>query len=76
MVSRLCLRASDGSTCGEAGRPLTSEGSTCGEAGSSNNPAARRNEELLEMIDEADRDDDGEVNEEEFLRIMKRTNLF
>merc|ERR1712187_630814 len=28
-------------------------------------------EELQEMIDEADRDGDGEVNEEEFLRIMK-----
>lgn len=25
-----------------------------------------------EMIDEADRDGDGEVNEEEFLRIMKK----
>ena len=33
-------------------------------------------EELHEMIDEADRDGDGEVNEEEFLRIMKKTNLF
>merc|ERR1711862_69539 len=32
-------------------------------------------EELQEMIDEADRDGDGEVNEEEFLRIMKKTNL-
>merc|ERR1712224_773085 len=32
--------------------------------------------ELGEMIDEADRDGDGEVNEEEFLRIMKKTNLF
>merc|ERR1712147_526123 len=29
-------------------------------------------EELQEMIDEADRDGDGEVNEEEFFRIMKR----
>merc|ERR1711904_573380 len=29
-------------------------------------------EELQEMIDEADRDGDGEVNEEEFLRIMRR----
>jgi len=28
------------------------------------------------MVDEADRDGDGEVNEEEFLRIMKKTNLF
>ena len=33
-------------------------------------------EELQEMIDEADRDGDGEVNEEELLRIMKKTNLF
>merc|ERR1712091_623217 len=33
-------------------------------------------EELQEMIDEADRDGDVEVNEEEFLRIMKKTNLF
>merc|ERR1711871_307077 len=33
-------------------------------------------EDLQEMIDEADRDGDGEVNEEEFLRIMKKTNLF
>ena len=33
-------------------------------------------DELQEMIDEADRDGDGEVNEEEFLRIMKKTNLF
>merc|ERR1712071_693743 len=33
-------------------------------------------EELQEMIDEADRDGDGEVDEEEFLRIMKKTNLF
>lgn len=33
-------------------------------------------EELQEMIDEADRDGDGEVSEEEFIRIMKKTNLF
>lgn len=33
-------------------------------------------EELQEMIDEADRDGDGEVSEEEFFRIMKKTNLF
>ncbi|XP_005697118.2 PREDICTED: centrin-1 [Capra hircus] len=33
-------------------------------------------EELQEMIDEADRDGDGEVNEDEFLRIMKKTNLY
>ncbi|CAI9164605.1 unnamed protein product [Rangifer tarandus platyrhynchus] len=33
-------------------------------------------EELQEMIDEADRDGDGEVNEDEFLRIMKKTSLY
>eukprot|EP00811_Abedinium_folium_P015322 NODE_24286_length_631_cov_2.250000.p3 GENE.NODE_24286_length_631_cov_2.250000~~NODE_24286_length_631_cov_2.250000.p3 ORF type:complete len:84 (+),score=33.31 NODE_24286_length_631_cov_2.250000:279-530(+) len=33
-------------------------------------------EELQEMIDEADTDGDVEVNEEEFLHIMKKTNLF
>ena len=33
-------------------------------------------EELQEMIDEADRDGDGEVNEEEFFRIMKKSGLF
>nr|WAW84820.1 centrin 1/2 [Halisarca dujardinii] len=33
-------------------------------------------EELQEMIDEADKDGDGEVNESEFLRIMKKTNLY
>ena len=33
-------------------------------------------EELQEMINKADIDGDGEVNEEEFLRIMKKTNLF
>lgn len=31
---------------------------------------------LQEMIDEADRDNDGEINEEEFLRIMKKTSLY
>ena len=31
---------------------------------------------VQEMIDEADRDGDGEVNEEEFFRIMKKTTLF
>lgn len=33
-------------------------------------------EELQEMIDEADRDGDGEVSETEFLRIMKKTSLY
>merc|ERR1712023_62391 len=33
-------------------------------------------EELQEMIDEADRDGDGEINEEEFMRIMKKTSLY
>uniref|UniRef100_A0A8C4UAD6 Centrin 1 n=1 Tax=Falco tinnunculus TaxID=100819 RepID=A0A8C4UAD6_FALTI len=33
-------------------------------------------EELQKMIDEADRDGDGEVNEQEFLRIMKKTSLY
>lgn len=33
-------------------------------------------EEIQEMIDEADRDGDGEIAEEEFMRIMKKTNLF
>lgn len=33
-------------------------------------------DELQEMIDEADRDGDGEVNQEEFLRIMKKTSLY
>jgi hypothetical protein len=31
---------------------------------------------LQEMIDEADRDGDGEINLDEFLRIMKKTNLY
>ncbi|KAJ0002786.1 hypothetical protein NQD34_007935 [Periophthalmus magnuspinnatus] len=35
-----------------------------------------RDEELQDMIDEADRDGDGEVSEEEFLRMMKKTNLY
>ena len=29
-----------------------------------------------EMIDEADRDGDGEVSQDEFLRIMKKTSLY
>ena len=31
-------------------------------------------EELQEMLDEAAREDDGDVNEDEFLCIMKKTN--
>ena len=33
-------------------------------------------EELQEMIDEADRNGDGEITEDDFIRIMKKTNLF
>ena len=33
-------------------------------------------DEIQEMVDEADRDGDGEISEEEFMRIMKKTNLF
>jgi centrin-1 len=33
-------------------------------------------EELKEMIQEADRDNDGEVGEDDFIKIMKKTNLF
>jgi centrin-1 len=33
-------------------------------------------EEIQEMIDEADRDGDGQVSEEEFMRIMRKTSLF
>lgn len=33
-------------------------------------------DEIAEMIEEADKDQDGEVGEEDFLRIMKKTNLF
>lgn len=32
--------------------------------------------ELQEMIDEGDRDGDGEINEEEFLKLMKKTSLY
>lgn len=32
-------------------------------------------EELQEMIREADKDDDGEVSEEEFMRIIRRSTL-
>ncbi|KAI8896318.1 Caltractin [Globomyces pollinis-pini] len=32
-------------------------------------------EELQEMIDEADRNGDGVIDQEEFLRIMKKTNV-
>uniref|UniRef100_A0A8C4MQQ5 EF-hand domain-containing protein n=1 Tax=Equus asinus TaxID=9793 RepID=A0A8C4MQQ5_EQUAS len=33
-------------------------------------------DELQEMLDEADRDGDGGINEEEFLKIMKKTTLY
>jgi Ca2+-binding EF-hand superfamily protein len=33
-------------------------------------------EELQEMILEADRDNDGEIGEDDFIKIMKKTNLF
>ena len=33
-------------------------------------------EELKEMIEEADRSGDGEVNQDDFLRIMKKTSLY
>ena len=33
-------------------------------------------EELKEMIEEADRDGDGEIGEDDFVRIMKKSNLF
>ena len=33
-------------------------------------------EEIQEMIDEADRDGDGEINMDEFMRIMKKMNFF
>eukprot|EP00978_Attheya_sp_CCMP212_P036266 scaffold163053_cov41-Attheya_sp.AAC.1 len=34
------------------------------------------NEELQDMMDEADQDGDGKINPDEFLRIMKKTNLY
>ena len=33
-------------------------------------------EELQDMIEEADRDRDGEIYEDDFLKIMKKINLF
>lgn len=33
-------------------------------------------EELQEMIDEADRDGDGEINEVDFLRVLKKSSLY
>ena len=33
-------------------------------------------EEIQEMIEEADRDGDNEINEDDFVRIMRKTNLF
>ncbi len=33
-------------------------------------------EELQEMIDEADRDGDGEISQEDFIHLMQKTNLF
>jgi len=33
-------------------------------------------EELKEMLEEADRSGDGEVNQDDFLRIMKKTSLY
>lgn len=33
-------------------------------------------EELQAMIDEFDRDQDGEINEEEFFYIMKQTSIY
>ena len=32
--------------------------------------------ELQEMIEEADKDGDGEIGEDDFLKIMKKTNIF
>lgn len=33
-------------------------------------------EEIQEMIDEADKDGDGEISQEEFLRIMRKAYLY
>jgi len=33
-------------------------------------------DELQEMIDEADRSGQGSISEDDFIRIMKKTNLF
>ncbi|KAJ8780456.1 hypothetical protein J1605_011720 [Eschrichtius robustus] len=33
-------------------------------------------DELQEVLDEADHDGDGEINEEEFLRMMQKTTLY
>lgn len=33
-------------------------------------------DDLKDMIEEADRDGDGEISEEDFIRVMKKTNLF
>ena len=33
-------------------------------------------QEIQEMIDEGDTDRDGEIGQEEFIRIMQKTNLF
>lgn len=33
-------------------------------------------DEIIEMIEEADKDQDGEVGEEDFIKVMKKTNLF
>uniref|UniRef100_A0A4W5JBX1 Centrin 4 n=1 Tax=Hucho hucho TaxID=62062 RepID=A0A4W5JBX1_9TELE len=40
------------------------------------NPTVKTMYLSKEMIDEADRDGDGEINEQEFLRIMKKTSLY